>query len=248
MTTNRKAVVLAAGKGTRLLPLTEKTPKVLIPIGNRPYILYLLDRLWFAGCRKVAIVIGHLGDQVVATLGTQYRGMELTYLTQERPTGTADALLLAESFVGNEPFMMTWGDIVNASANYIRIWQFFRDKKADAVLLVDYRDDVSPGADVALNEDRVIGIVEKPPGPRPGWNQTGLFVLSPIIFDFLRQVTPSVRGEREFTDAVQKLVQSGHRVFALPLSGFAFELGNKDQLQVLERNCALLMDDLSPPS
>ncbi len=217
---------------------------MLIPIGGRPYLTYILDRLAVAGCDCVAIVVGHLGEMVQKSVGNRYRGVTVTYLIQESPTGTADALLLTESFIGREPFMMTWGDIVVASDNYERLWNAFTDSGADAVLLVNYMDDVSAGADVSLDGHRVIGIVEKPPGPKQGWNQTGVFVLSPIIFHYLRQVKISPRGEREFTEAVAQLISGGRRVYAVPLSGYRYELGNWDQLREIEENRHRLISDL----
>jgi dTDP-glucose pyrophosphorylase len=96
-------------------------------------------------------------------------------------------------------------------------------------------DDVSAGADVTLDGERVVDIVEKPPSPKAGWNQAGIFVIAPRIFPYLRQVRLSPRGEYEFTDAVRLMVQAGEKVVALPVQGYRYELGTLEQLRVLER-------------
>lgn len=231
----RKGVILAAGMGTRLRPLTEKIPKPLIEIGGRPFLAYLLDRYRFAGCDEVLIIVGHLGDQIVRRCGAKAFGLNLHYAWQDIQTGTAHALLLAKPFAKDEPFMMSWGDIVAAPENYTLLWERYEQGDCSAVMLVNWMDDVSPGADVTLDYELVIDIVEKPPAPKAGWNQTGIFVLSPRIFSYLRQVQPSPRGEYEFTDALRLMLQAGEKVVAIPVQDYRYELGTWEQLNELER-------------
>jgi dTDP-glucose pyrophosphorylase len=231
----RKGVILAAGQGTRLRPLTERTPKPLIEIGGRPFLAYLLERFRHAGCEEVLLVIGHLGDQIVRRCGEKAFSMRLRYAWQLIPEGTAKALLLAEEFVGDEPFLMSWGDIVAAPENYTALWERYEQGDCAMVMSVNWMDDVSAGADVTLDGERVVDIVEKPPSPKAGWNQAGIFVIAPRIFPYLRQVRPSPRGEYEFTDAVRLMVQAGEKVVALPVQGYRYELGNWEQLRALEQ-------------
>lgn len=236
----RKGVILAAGKGTRLRPLTDKVPKPLIEVGGRPFLAYVLERFRYAGCDEVLLVIGHLGDQIVRRCGERAFGMRLRYAWQFIPEGTAKALLLTEEFVGDAPFLMSWGDIVAAPENYTALWRRYERGDCAMTMLVNWMDDVSAGADVTLDGERVVDIVEKPPTPKAGWNQAGVFVLSPRIFAYLRQVRPSVRGEYEFTDAVRLMVQAGETVIAVPVQGYRYELGTPEQLQALERVAAQL--------
>ncbi|GBC99293.1 Glucose-1-phosphate thymidylyltransferase 2 [bacterium HR17] len=236
----RKGVILAAGKGTRLRPLTDKTPKPLIEVGGRPFLAYVLERFRFAGCDEVLLVIGHLGEQIVRRCGERAFGMQLRYAWQFVPEGTAKALLLAEDFVGDEPFLMSWGDIVAAPENYTVLWQRYGQGDCAMTMLVNWMDDVSAGADVTLDGERVTDIVEKPSGKKAGWNQAGIFVLSPRIFAYLRRVRPSMRGEYEFTDAVRLMLQAGERVIAVPVQGYRYELGTHEQLQALEQIAAQL--------
>ncbi|MCS7263409.1 MAG: nucleotidyltransferase family protein [Armatimonadetes bacterium] len=231
----RKGVILAAGKGTRLRPLTEKVPKPLIEVGGRPYLAYLLERFRYAGCDEVLLIIGHLGEQIVNRCGQQAFGMRLRYAWQFIQNGTAKALLLAEDFVGDEPFMMSWSDIVTAPENYTEIWERYEKGDCSMVMQVNWMEDVSAGADVTLDGERVVDIVEKPPRPKSGWNQSGLFVISPKIFGYLKQVKPSPRGEYEFTDGVRLMLQAGERIVAVFLKGYRYELGTHEQLRELEQ-------------
>jgi dTDP-glucose pyrophosphorylase len=161
--------------------------------------------------------------------------MRLRYAWQPIPEGTAKALLLAEEFVGDEPFLMSWGDIVAAPENYTALWERYEQGDCAMVMSVNWMDDVSAGADVTLDGEQVVAIVEKPPNPKAGWNQAGIFVIAPRIFPYLRQVRPSPRGEYEFTDAVRLMVQAGEKVVALPVQGYRYELGNWEQLRALEQ-------------
>ena len=231
----RKGVILAAGKGTRLRPLTEKVPKPLIEVGGRPYLAYLLERFRFAGCGEVWLIVGHRGDHIVRRCGQEAFGMKLRYAWQVVQDGTAKALLLAEEFVKEVPFLMCWGDIIAAPENYTALWDRYEHGDCAMTMLVNWMDDVSAGADVTLDGERVVDIVEKPPSPKPGWNQAGIFVLSPRIFHYLRQVQPSPRGEYEFTDAVRLMLQAGEKVVAVPVQGYRYELGTWDQLRALEQ-------------
>jgi len=233
-------VTTTLGKGTRLRPLTEKVPKPLIEVGGRPFLAYLLERYRYAGCDEVLLIIGHLGDQIVRRCGKEAFGMRLRYVWQVIQDGTAKGLLLAEDFVKDEPFMMSWGDIVAASENYTALWERYEKGDCAMVMLVNWMEDVSPGADVTLEGERVVDIVEKPPNPKSGWNQAGIFVISPCIFPYLRQVQPSPRGEYEFTDVVRLMLQAGEKVVALPVQGYRYELGTLEQLRELEKVAASL--------
>ncbi|MGQ9464039.1 MAG: nucleotidyltransferase family protein [Candidatus Fervidibacter sp.] len=236
----RKGVILVAGKGTRLRPLTEKVPKPLIEIGGRPYLAYLLERFRYAGCDEVLLIVGHLGEKILQSCGQEVFGMKLRFAWQFVQDGTAKALLLAEDFAKDEPFMLSWGDIVTAPENYPSLWARYEKGDCAMVMQVNWMEDVSAGADVTLDGEQVVDIVEKPKGPKPGWNQSGVFVISPKIFHYLKQVRLSPRGEYEFTDAVRLMIQAGEKVVAVPVTGYRFELGTWEQLREIEKNISLL--------
>ncbi|MFA4015185.1 MAG: hypothetical protein RUDDFDWM_000263 [Candidatus Fervidibacterota bacterium] len=231
---SRKGVILAAGKGKRLLPITEKVPKVLIEVGGLPWLSRLLLRFSECGCRQVLIVVGHLGEMIVERYGEEAFGMRIFYAFQWRPEGTAKALQLAEDFVGEEPFMLSWGDVLTAPENYNALWERFEAGGCQMCMLVNWLDDVSSGADVTIDGERVVGIVEKPPVKKAGWNQSGLFVIYSGIFKYLRKVKRSARGEYEFTDAVKMMIDAGEVVIALPAKGYVYELGTHEQLQLIQ--------------
>jgi dTDP-glucose pyrophosphorylase len=230
----RKGVILAAGKGKRLLPITEEVPKVLIEVGGLPWLSRLLLRFSECGCRQLLIVVGHLGEMIIKRYGEETFGMRISYVFQERPEGTAKALQLAEEFVGDEPFMLSWGDVLTAPENYKALWERFEVGDCHMCMLVNWLNDVSSGADVTIDGDRVIGIVEKPPVKKAGWNQSGLFVIGSSIFKYLKEVKPSARGEYEFTDAVKMMIEAGEIVVALPAKGYVCELGTHEQLRLIQ--------------
>jgi dTDP-glucose pyrophosphorylase len=215
-----RAVLLAAGRGKRLSPLTDRVPKPLLSLAGRPLLEYLLLHLRAAGVRKVLIVIGHLGEQIREHFGDG-RGLDvdIDYREQSIPNGTGAAALLARDFVGSSPFFLGWGDILAARHEYARLLEKFRQDDPDALLLLEKVRDPSAGAAVHLDGKRITALIEKPP---PGasttpWNQAGLAALTPAIFPCLRRLRPSARGELEFTAAVQELIDTGHLVQGLPL-------------------------------
>jgi len=230
----RKGVILAAGKGTRLLPITENVPKVLIEVGGEPFLSHLLRRFKMAGCTHLLIVIGHLGDLIVRRYGDEAFSMRLSYAVQEKPEGTARALQLAEAFVGDDPFMLSWGDVIASPRNYISLWERFERGDCEVCMLINWLEDVSHGADVMVSGELVTGIVEKPPMKKAGWNQSGVFVMSNRIFSYLPEVGLSQRGEYEFTDAVRMMLNHGERIVAVPASGYVYELGTHEQLRHLQ--------------
>lgn len=195
-----------------------------------------------AGCTHVLIVVGHLGDLIVQRYGEEAFSMRLSYAVQDEPQGTAKALQLAEGFVGDAPFMLSWGDVVASPHNYISLWDRFGRGDCEVCMLVNWLEDVSHGADVTVSGEFVTGIVEKPPVKKAGWNQAGLFVMSNRIFSYLPKVELSQRGEYEFTDAIRMMLDAGERIVAVPASGYVYELGTHEQLHHLESAAAQLYE------
>ncbi|MCS7252764.1 MAG: nucleotidyltransferase family protein [Armatimonadota bacterium] len=236
----RKGVILAAGRGTRLLPITESIPKAMIEVGGEPFLSHILRRFKLAGCSHVLIVIGHLGDLIVQRYGDEAFSMRLSYAIQEEPKGTARALQLAEAFVGDDPFMLSWGDVIASPNNYASLWERFEMGDCEVCMLVNWVEDVSSGADVRLSGELVTGIVEKPPVKKAGWNQSGVFVMSNRIFSYLPKVELSKRGEYEFTDAIRMMLDAGERIIAVQACGYVHELGTHHHLNRLKAIASLL--------
>jgi dTDP-glucose pyrophosphorylase len=237
-----RAVILAAGRGTRMGALTASTPKPLLRLRGRPIIEHILLGLRHAGVYDAVVVTGYRGAQLEACLGDGERlKMRLTYRRQTHPDGTALALLLARATLHDEPFLLSWGDIVVAPRTYADLAAAFAAHPCDALLTVNPVDDPWRGAAVYVDDAlRVTRLVEKPPrgSSHTRWNNAGLFVFSPRILDYAAQLRPSPRGEYELPQALSAMVDSGCLVRALPVQGFWSDLGTPEDLAAAERRFA----------
>ena len=227
-----KAVLLAAGRGTRLGALTVNTPKPLLRVGGRPIIAHILHGLRAAGVEEATIVTGHLADLLESELGDgEATGLDLRYARQDQPDGTARALNLARDWVGEDQFFFGWGDILVRPENYRNIIRLA--PTADAVIAVNSVDDPWAGGAVYVDGSNVVQrIVEKPPkgASTTNWNNAGFGVLGPTIWPEVDRLQPSARGEYELPQAIAALVESGARVIAVPVEGDWFDIGTPEDL------------------
>ena len=236
-----KGVILAAGKGTRMLPLTERRPKPLVPVLDRPILEHIVVGARDAGVDEIALIIQHLGEAVIDHFGDGNRlGVRIEYIWQGEPRGTGHAALMAEDFVAGEPFFMSWGDILVPPENYQAVVRAFQEDEPDAVLSLNYVEDPFEGAAVYQEDGYVTRIQEKPPKgtSTTTWNNAGVFVYRPAFFDRLRQLTPSVRGEIELPDAVQAMIREGRRIRAVKLEGYWSDVARP--ATVLELNARMM--------
>lgn len=238
------AVLLAAGRGTRMGALTATTPKPLLRVAGRPIIAHALAGLARAGVQTAVIVVGYRGEQIEAALGDGAGlGLALRYVRQEQPEGTAQALLSAEPAIGGAPFILSWGDILVPPALYGELIAGYAARPCDALLAVNEVDDPWRGAAVYVNADwRVTRLEEKPPrgSSTTRWNNAGIMMFAPLIFDYARRLTPSPRGEYELPQAVAQMVRDGRVVRALPLRGAWSDVGTPADLADAERRFAAL--------
>lgn len=226
----QKALILAAGRGTRMGEHTVSTPKALLDLNGRPMLHYILDRLQQAGIQDVLIVTGFLADQIEAAASTH--PLRPTYIRQETLNGTATAALLAKDWAGQDDLLLTFGDILTESENY----QAMATKKrtTDAVLGVRFVDDPYQGAAVYADETgRVSRIIEKPPigTSTTNWNSAGVYAFGPSLFDELARVPLSQRGEYELTSAITQLLDSGANIVLHSLSGDWLDVGRPEDLE-----------------
>ena len=232
------AVVLAAGRGTRMGPLTANVPKPLLALRGRPIIEHILTGLRAAGIREAVVVTGYLAEQIERHLGSgEALGMKLSYRRQTRLQGTAQALLLARDAIRDEPFLLSWGDIVIEPGQYATLLDDYRRVPCDALLAVNATEDPWQGAAVYVDEHwRVTSLVEKPPrgSSRTPWNNAGIFVFAPLVLDYAERLSPSARGEYELPQAIAAMIADGHDVRAYPVRGFWIDLGRPEDLAVAE--------------
>lgn len=241
MTTLRRAVVLAAGKGTRLGDLTRDRPKPLVEAGGRPLLHWILQGLKDAGVSEVCLVIGYLGSKVRESCGDGSAiGLSIVYQEQERLNGTGGALLTARGFCREEPFLMCFGDILLHPAEHYRaMLDDFEASRPDALLAANYVEDPACGAAVYFDSAlRIHRIVEKPaPGTSTtSYNQAGAFVFTRAIFEALDTVGVSPRGEIELTAGVARLLEQGKTVRAYPVpAGHWLDIGTPEALAQTDR-------------
>lgn len=226
------AVLLAAGRGARLGALTAENPKPLLRIGVDSVIDRIVVALRDLGLTRIVVVTGHLAERIESHLGAAYRGL-VQFARQDRPRGTADALRCAAGLLDPaEPFFLGWGDIVTSPEDYADVlaaWQ----EGADAIVGVNRLDDPSAGASVVLTPDwKVTALVEKPPpGEAPStWNNAGLMVFSPAVWDHLGGLVASPRGELELTDGLNAMIAAERVVRAAEVLGPWFDIGTPKSL------------------
>lgn len=205
-----KGVILAGGKGTRLYPLTKATNKHLLPVGKEPMIYHLLKQMIASGIKNILVITSteHMGD-VVNCLGsgTEF-GCELTYRVQEKAGGIAHALAMAESFANNDKICVALGDNIFEYSIAPYVNHFKRQEVGARVLLKEVGDPERYGV-AALDEHQVVEIQEKPAVPKSSYAVVGLYFYDAQVFDIIRTIEPSARGELEITAVNNAYIAKG---------------------------------------
>lgn len=221
MTRIEKAVILAAGRGTRMRELTAQLPKPMIEVRGKPVLRHIVEGLRDARIAELLLVVGYRADAVRDFFGDGSRyDIAIHYKTQTVQDGTGRVVELAQDFVDNRPFILAYGDILVDRANYKRMVELPDD--VEAILTVTRGEDVSKGGAVFVDDEmNLVDLREKPKPDEPTspWYNAGLYAFRPGIFDFTAKLKPSPRGEYELTDAIRDLAQSGKKVRALELTG-----------------------------
>ena len=226
-----KGVVLAGGLGTRLHPLTKVTNKHLLPVYDRPMIYYPIQTLVNAGIREILLVTGgnSAGDFLkLLGNGKEFGLQHLDYTYQEGEGGIADALRLAEFFADGEHICVVLGDNI-IERNIVRAMRAFQDQKLGAkILLKEVKNPQRFGVPV-LNGTRVVKIEEKPKHPQSPYAVTGIYFYDERVFDIIKSLKPSGRGELEITDVNNAYIQAGHLTSDI-LDGWWTDAGTIDSL------------------
>ena len=233
-----KAVLLAAGRGTRMRELTVDLPKPMIEVRGKPVLQHIVEGLRDAGVQRFLIIVGYHADAVRNFFGdgSRYK-IEINYATQEVQDGTGRVVHLARDFAGDSPFVLSYGDILVDRENYKSIVDL--TKEVEAIVSVKRDEDVSKGGAVFLNAQmELVDLREKPkPGePTSPWYNAGLYAFRPSIFEFAAKLKPSPRGEYELTDAIRELARSGKKVKALELTGEWADVRDPEILAKLNRS------------
>ena len=225
-----KAIILAGGTGSRLFPLTKVTHKHLLPVGKYPMVFHAVHKLKQAGLTDILLVTGkeHMGD-VVSLLGSgSEMGVSFTYKVQDEAGGIAQALGLAEQFVGNDQMVVILGDNVFADdiTPYV---EHFKNQQTGAKILIQKVPDPSRFGVPELEGNRIISIEEKPLIPKSSYAVTGIYMYDHKVFEIIRSLKPSSRGELEITDVNNAYIKRGELTFDV-LQGWWTDAGTHSSL------------------
>ena len=233
----KKAVLLAAGRGTRMRELTTDVPKPMLFVGTKPILQHIIEGVRFAGITEVLLIVGWRADVVREFFGDGSKfDVRINYETQVEQDGTGRVVELARDFCGSDAFLLSYGDILIEQANYATLASPADD--VEAMVSVKRNEDVSKGGAVFVNERfELVDLREKPlPGePTSPWYNAGVYTFRPGIFDFTSKLERSPRGEDELPDAIRALAQSGKRVQAFELAGSWADVRDPEVLAELNR-------------
>jgi glucose-1-phosphate thymidylyltransferase len=245
-----KGLILSGGKGTRLRPITHTSAKQLVPVANKPVLFYGIEAMAQAGIEEVGIIIApETGAEIEAAAGDGSRfGVRISYVVQDEPLGLAHAVLTAEEFLGESPFVMYLGDNL-LQGGISELVAAFREHGPDALILLTPVADpenygVAELAKAQPGEDtpgRVVALVEKPAQPATDLALVGVYMFTAQIHAAARAISPSARGELEITDAIQHLVDTGLRVEPHIVRGWWKDTGRLEDM--LEAN-RLILDNI----
>jgi glucose-1-phosphate thymidylyltransferase len=231
-----KGLILSGGKGTRLRPITHTSAKQLVPVANKPVLFYGIEAMAQAGITDVGIIIApETGGEIKAAAGDGSRfGVELTYIEQDEPLGLAHAVLTAELFLGDSPFVMYLGDNL-LQGGIEELVRAFREHSPDALILLTPVPDPENYGVAELSDGSVIRLVEKPAQPSTDLALVGVYMFTPAVHAAARAIEPSGRGELEITDAIQHLVDSGLRVEPHVVRGWWKDTGRLEDMLAANR-------------
>jgi glucose-1-phosphate thymidylyltransferase len=227
-----KGVILHGGAGTRLRPLTFSGPKQLIPIANKPVSQYVLEDLRDSGVKDIAVVLGEIYPELVR----EYYGdggrfnVKITYIYQGRPLGIAHAVGLCEEFIGQDPFIVYLGDNLLQYGIKKYIEKFIKGDYDAYILLKEVEDPTRFGVAKFDENGRLIGLIEKPKIPPSKYALVGVYFFKPVVFNIIKCLKPSWRGELEITDAIQLMIDRGYRVGYDFVEGWWLDTGKKDDI------------------
>jgi UDP-N-acetylglucosamine diphosphorylase / glucose-1-phosphate thymidylyltransferase / UDP-N-acetylgalactosamine diphosphorylase / glucosamine-1-phosphate N-acetyltransferase / galactosamine-1-phosphate N-acetyltransferase len=232
------AVVLAAGKGTRMGELTRTIPKPLVPVAGVPSLERIILGLKSAGFSEFVIVTGYLGSQVREYFASGDKlGVKIVYVHQEVQEGTARALLLCREACDSNDLLLTFADIITSAENYKRIRESFYRYNCDVIGGIRRVDDPHKGAAVYLDKGwNILRMIEKPPRgtSTTPWNHAGMYCFNSEIFKYLKEIQPSPRGEYEIADAVTQMIADGKTVKAIELTSYWNDLATPEDVQAAE--------------
>lgn len=235
-----KALVLCAGRGTRLRPLTHTRAKAAVPVAGRPVLAHILGYLMRFGFTDVGVVISP-DQEELRRLPAAAPGQRVEFILQHTPLGIAHAVQSAAAFLGQEPFLLYLGDNLT-DENLLPAMERFRGTAADAVIAVRRVANPRAFGIAEVDGDRLVAVEEKPASPRSDLAIAGIYFFRPSVHEAIRRLRPSARGEYEITDAIAELLKAGRRVLTHRMTGWWQDMGSPEGM--LAAN-ALLLDTIT---
>ncbi len=230
-----KAVVLAAGEGTRLRPLTEDKPKGMVEVAGKPILTHCFESVADLGADELVVVVGYMKEHIIEHYGDEFEGIPITYAHQREQQGLAHALLAVEEHIDDD-FMLMLGDNI-FDANLGDVVSRQQEDRADAAFLVEevpYEDAGRYGVCVTNDYGEITEVVEKPEDPPSNLVMTGFYTFSPAIFHAAKLVQPSNRGEYEISEAIDLLIRSGRTIDAIKIEGWRKDIGYPEDREEAE--------------
>jgi dTDP-glucose pyrophosphorylase len=245
-----KAVILAAGKGTRMRELTNELPKPMLKVQGRPILEHIVTGLVGVGIRQFCIVTGWKAEVIEAHFGDgRQLGAEIQYARQVVQDGTGKAPEVAKEFVGGDSFLLTYGDILVKRETYRMMLDRFACEPFSGLLTVTQGEDVTKGGLNFFDDQFCLKrLIEKPSPaqieqlradgwlkPRQAvWYNAGIYIFRPVVFEFTARLEKSPRGEYELTDAISAMVTAGHRIAGCEIVGRWVDVRDPEVLAALE--------------
>lgn len=235
-----KGLIPAAGRGTRLEPITLAIPKELLMIGDKAVIEHVIDAMKLVGIRDIVIVVGWKKHAILDYLGSGERlGVRLTYVVQDKNDGLAKAVAAGEHVIGRGSFMVVLGDNFFYPKSFLKdILDFHNSIDADATIGVAEVEDPTRHGMIKPGEDnRIMDIVEKPLPEKSPSNLgcMGVYIFKPVIFDAIKKTKPGLKNEYQLTDSIKILIDEGYRVYYRKIEGKHIDVGTIEDFRKANR-------------
>ena len=226
-----KGVILHGGHGTRLRPLTHTGPKQLLPIANKPMSQFCLEAISETGITDIAIIVGGVGSNKVREYygdGEKF-GVNITYIEQDEPRGIAHAIRLCKEFINGEKFLVFLGDNI-IQKSIVGFVENFKNSDYDATVLLCEVDNPSRFGIADVKNEKIVKITEKPKNPKSNLAVTGIYLLTPIIFEIIDNLKPSWRNELEITDALDNLLKQNNNISFEKITDYWKDTGTPEDI------------------
>jgi len=231
----RKGLLLCAGMGSRLRPITYTSAKHVLPVANKPIIYYTIEMLKDAGIDKIGIVVGVNRHEIMREVGDGSRwGISVEYIVQDNPLGTAHAVSLAQDWAKGEPFIMVLGDVM-VENGVTALLEKFRATRPAAMVMLHRTDNPRQFGIAEIENGLIVGLEEKPEEPKSDLAVAGIYIFDERIFGAIAAIQSSPRGELELPDALRVLIKQGLAVAPMMLTGWWKDTGRPEDMIDLNR-------------